>query len=206
MNRALVVVDIQNDFCAQGALAVPGGEGIIIPVNILMEKFVNDTIVLTQDWHPEGHLSFASSHEGRKPFETIDMPYGPQTLWPDHCIKHRSGAEFYPMLQDERAHLVIRKGYRPAVDSYSAFREADKTGTGLDGYLSLRGIDQVYICGLALDYCVAFSAIDCAQMGFETIVVEDCARAINLNDSLYQAKARMVGAGVHFARSMDIKR
>lgn len=205
MKKALIVVDVQNDFCAQGALAVPGGEGIIIPVNLLMERFAGDTIVLTQDWHPQDHSSFAVMHEGCHQFDSIEMPYGPQTLWPTHCVQGTHGAAFHEYLKSGLAHICIRKGYRRTVDSYSAFAEADKTLTGLDGYLGQREIDRVYICGLALDYCVAYSAIDCVHIGFETFVVEDACRAINLNDSLYQAKARMVGSGVKFVRSMDVR-
>ncbi|WP_417523292.1 bifunctional nicotinamidase/pyrazinamidase [Marinovum sp.] len=193
--RALVVIDVQNDFCPGGALAVEGGDKIVAPINALMAEF--DAVVLTQDWHPAGHSSFASQHAGKAPFEMVEMDYGPQVLWPDHCIQGSDGADFHPGLDTTRADLIIRKGFRPAIDSYSAFFENDHaTPTGLEGYLRTRGISELVMVGLALDFCVGFSAVDAAKLGFELTVRQDLCRAIDLDGSLAVAKTNMQDAGV----------
>ncbi len=193
--EALVVIDVQNDFCPGGALAVAGGDEIVPIVNGLIQSF--DHVVLTQDWHPAGHSSFASSHPGREPFETIAMPYGPQTLWPDHCVQGTQGALFHPDLVWTKAELVIRKGFRTEIDSYSAFYENDHaTPTGLGGYLRERGISKVTMVGLATDFCVAFSALDARRLGFDVTVRLDACRAIDLGGSLAAMTARMKEAGV----------
>jgi nicotinamidase/pyrazinamidase len=194
-NEALIVIDIQNDFCPGGALAVAGGDDIVAPVNALMRDY--RVRVLTQDWHPAGHSSFASSHPGRDPFAVIDMPYGPQVLWPDHCVQGSDGAAFHPALDADLADLVIRKGFRSEIDSYSAFFENDHTTpTGLEGYLRTRGVDHVILVGLATDFCVNFSAVDAAKLGFKTQVVESLCRAIDLDGSLAAAKTGLLDAGV----------
>lgn len=196
--HALIVIDLQTDFCPGGALAVAGGDEIVAPVNAMMEAF--DAVILTQDWHPVGHSSFASSHAGKAPFELTEMPYGPQVLWPDHCVIDSPGAAFHPELETDRADLVIRKGFRPAIDSYSAFFENDRsTPTGLEGYLRTRGIDRLTMVGLATDFCVNFSAVDAAKLGFEVTVRESACRAIDLDGSLAAARAGMRGAGVTLA-------
>ena len=193
--EVLIVVDPQLDFCPGGALAVPDGDSIVPEVNRLARRFAH--VILTQDWHPKGHASFASSHPGRQPFETIEADYGPQTLWPDHCVQGTQGAAFHPGLEIAGVELIIRKGYRPMIDSYSAFRENDrKTPTGLAGYLRERGFEQVTLCGLATDFCVFFSAIDAVAAGFATTVVLDASRAIDIDGSLARARAAMRGAGV----------
>lgn len=193
--EALIVVDVQNDFCPGGALAVSGGDEIVPLVNDLIGTF--EHVVLTQDWHPTGHSSFASVHPGKAPFETVTMPYGEQTLWPDHCVQGSAGADFHPALEWTRAELVIRKGFRTGIDSYSAFFENDRrTPTGLTGYLRDRGIDSVTLCGLATDFCVAFSALDAVARGFSTSVVLDASRGIDLNGSLSAMITRMRQAGV----------
>lgn len=193
--EALVVIDVQNDFCPGGALAVSGGDEIVPIVNGLIQSF--DHVVLTQDWHPAGHSSFASSHKGREPFETIAMPYGPQTLWPDHCVQGTPGALFHPDLAWTTAELVIRKGFRTEIDSYSAFYENDHaTPTGLGGYLRERGISKLLMVGLATDFCVAFSALDARRLGFDVTVRLDACRAIDLGGSLAAMTARMNEAGV----------
>lgn len=193
----LIIVDVQNDFCPGGALAVPQGDAVVPIINRLSTRF--DHRVLTQDWHPAGHSSFASSHAGKAPFETADMPYGTQVLWPDHCVQGSAGAAFHADLAVDRAELVIRKGFRPAIDSYSAFFENDRaTPTGLAGYLQERGFDRVVLAGLATDFCVAFSALDARRLGFATTVVTDACRAIDLNGSLAAAMADMTAAGVGF--------
>ncbi len=195
MPEALIVIDVQNDFCPGGALAVPGGGEIVTPVNALMAEF--DTVVLTQDWHPMGHSSFASSHEGANPFDVVDMPYGSQVLWPDHCIQGSTGGEFRKGLKTEPASIVIRKGMNPTIDSYSAFFENDhKTSTGLAGYLQTLGIQKLTMVGLALDFCVNFSAVDAARLGFTVTVRTDLCRAIDLDGSLNAALDGMRGAGV----------
>ena len=193
--HALLVIDVQNDFCPDGALAVNGGNEIVAGINALMGQF--DAVVLTQDWHPAGHSSFASTHAGAAPYDMMEMPYGPQVLWPDHCIQGSDGAAFHPLLKTDHADLVIRKGYNPAIDSYSAFFENDhKTPTGLEGYLRTRGIKEVTLVGLALDFCVNYSAVDAAQAGFKVTVRTDLCRAIDLNGSLVEAENAMRGAGV----------
>jgi nicotinamidase/pyrazinamidase len=194
-NDVLLVIDVQNDFCPGGALAVGEGDAVVPVINALTERF--DHVVLTQDWHPAGHSSFASSHPGSAPFETIAMPYGPQTLWPDHCVQGTSGAAFHAGLLVDRAELVIRKGFRGAIDSYSAFYENDRrTPTGLAGYLRERGFKRVFLAGLATDYCVHYSAVDARREGFEAIVIESGCRAIDLAGSLAAAWAGMAEAGV----------
>lgn len=193
--EVLIVVDAQRDFCPGGALAVPDGEQIMPAINRLAARFRR--VVLTQDWHPPGHLSFASAHRGRQPFDTIAAVYGPQTLWPDHCVQGSDGAAFHPVLDIPHVELVIRKGYHPAIDSYSAFRENDKqTPTGLAGYLRERGFNRVTLCGLALDYCVLYSALDARAAGFETAVALEASRGIDLDGSLTKALDQMRQAGV----------
>ncbi len=194
--QALIVVDIQNDFCPGGALAVAGGDQIIPRVNAMMDGF--SAVVLTQDWHPAGHSSFASTHPGAAPFSQIEVAYGPQTLWPDHCVQGTGGAEFHADLRTDPAQLILRKGFRAAIDSYSAFFENDRrTPTGLHGYLSARAITSVTLVGLATDYCVAYSALDAARLGFAVKVDLAACRAIDLGGSLSDALARMRAAGVN---------
>ena len=194
----LIVTDPQRDFCPGGALAVPEGDSIMPLVNRLARRFAH--VVVTQDWHPAGHMSFASAHPGHKPFETIQVDYGPQTLWPDHCVQATAGAAFHPSLDIPHAELVIRKGYHPLIDSYSAFRENDgKTPTGLTGYLRERGLERVTLCGLATDFCVYFSAIDAREAGFEAAIVLEASRAIDVDGSLARALAAMRAASVSFA-------
>ena len=195
MSHALIVIDVQNDFCPGGALAVPGGDEIVPGINALMAEA--GAVILTQDWHPAGHSSFASSHAGKSPYDMIDMPYGPQVLWPDHCIQGTHGAAFHPDLDTTRADMIVRKGYRPQIDSYSAFFENDhETPTGLDGYLRTRGIDSLTMVGLATDFCVNFSAVDAARLGFAVTVRTDLCRAIDLDGSLAAARSGMEQAGV----------
>lgn len=194
-SQALIVIDVQNDFCPGGALAVADGDQILPVVNGLIAA--HEHVILTQDWHPAGHSSFASSHSGKAPFETVTMPYGEQTLWPDHCIQGTLGAEFHKDLVWTKAELVIRKGFRPSIDSYSAFFENDHTtSTGLTGYLRDRGISDVVLCGLATDFCVAFSALDAVSQGFATSVVMAGCRGIDLGGSLAAMTTRMAQAGV----------
>lgn len=194
-HEALIVIDVQNDFCPGGALAVAEGDLIVPEINAMMDDFA--TVVLTQDWHPAGHSSFATSHDGKNPLEMIDMPYGPQVLWPDHCVQGSAGAEFHKDLRQEPANLIIRKGMNPAIDSYSAFFENDqKTPTGLEGYLRGLGITHLTMVGLATDFCVHFSAVDAAKLGFEVTVVESACRGIDLNGSMLAAKEAMTAAGV----------
>jgi len=196
--QALVVIDMQYDFCPGGALAVAGGDEIIPLINRLIAE--HDHVVLTQDWHPAGHSSFASSHAGKAPFEMIEMPYGPQTLWPDHCVQGTRGAEFHDGLDWTKAELVIRKGFRKDIDSYSAFFENDhKTPTGLGGYLKERGISEVTLCGLATDFCVAFSAIDAVRHGLKTSVILDACRGIDLGGSMAAMTDKMKAEGVTLA-------
>ena len=192
---ALIVIDVQNDFCPGGALAVPHGDEIVSGINALMED--SDAVILTQDWHPLDHSSFASQHRGKSAYETVDMPYGTQVLWPDHCIIGSQGSAFHTDLYLNKAEMVIRKGYRQAIDSYSAFFENDhKTPTGLEGYLRTRGLKDLTLVGLATDFCVAYSAIDTAKIGFDVTVRMDLCRAIALNGSLSAAKDQMLAAGV----------
>ena len=194
MTHALLVIDVQNDFCPGGALAVAGGDEIVSGINAAMNDF--DAVILTQDWHPAGHSSFASSHDA-EPMSLIEMPYGPQVLWPDHCIQGSVGANFHPNLTVDRADMIIRKGYNPAIDSYSAFFENDhKTPTGLEGYLRTRGIDTLTLVGLATDFCVNYSAVDAAKLGFNVTVQMDLCRAIDFDGSLKAARDGMIAAGV----------
>jgi len=194
-HAALLVIDIQNDFCPGGALAVPQGDEIIPLVNRLAQKF--ETVVITQDWHPAAHISFAANHEAKQPFELINLAYGPQVLWPTHCVMQTPGAALHPDLDIPHASLILRKGSHQNVDSYSAFLEADRTTkTGLDGYLHARFITEIYLCGLATDFCVAWSAEDAVSSGFKTTLIEDASRAINLNGSLAAAITRLDAAGV----------
>jgi nicotinamidase/pyrazinamidase len=191
----LLAIDVQNDFCPGGALAVADGDAVVDVINHLAPRFVH--LVLTQDWHPPGHSSFASTHPGSAPFQTIAMPYGAQTLWPDHCVQGTAGAAFHPRLSTERAELIVRKGFRSKIDSYSAFYENDRrTPTGLAGYLRERGLKRLFLVGLATDYCVHYSAIDACRLGFETAVIESGCRAIDLAGSLAEAWANMRDAGV----------
>lgn len=195
MSAALIVIDIQNDFCPGGALAVAGGDEIVPGVNALMQDF--RTVVLTQDWHPAGHASFASSHEGRSAFDQIRMPYGPQVLWPDHCIQGSTGALFHPDLATDRADMIVRKGQNPQIDSYSAFFENDrKTPTGLAGYLTTKEIKAVTLVGLATDFCVHYSALDARRLDLQVTVRQDLCRAIDMNGSLHAAQAGMRLQGV----------
>jgi len=192
---ALVVVDIQYDFLPGGSLAVAGGDEIIEPVNALAARF--DNVALTQDWHPAGHISFASTHPGSHPFEVIELPYGPQVLWPDHCVQGQAGADFHPAIELSMAQAVIRKGFHRGVDSYSGFVEADgRTPTGLAGYLRERGVGRIVIAGLATDFCVNWTAQDAVRGGFEVLVVEEACRAIDLDGSLDRAWAEMNALGV----------
>ncbi|QQA42917.1 bifunctional nicotinamidase/pyrazinamidase [Pelagovum pacificum] len=197
-DTALIVIDVQNDFCPGGALAVTGGDEIVPGINALMDEFA--AVVLTQDWHPAGHSSFASSHPGKAPMEMTDMPYGPQVLWPDHCIQGSNGAAFHADLRTDPADLIIRKGYNPEIDSYSAFFENDhETPTGLEGYLRTRGISKLVMVGLATDFCVNFSAVDAAKLGFSVEVRTDLCRGIDLDGSLAASLNGMAAAGVSVA-------
>lgn len=199
-DSVLLVMDVQNDFLPGGALAVPRGDEVVPIVNRLAARF--DNVILTQDWHPPNHISFASRHPGSKPYDTIDLPYGPQILWPDHCVQGSRGAEFHAALAIEQAQAVIRKGYHAHTDSYSALLEADRrTPTGLAGMLRERGIRRVYCCGLATDFCVAWSALDAQAAGFETYVIEDACRAIDTGGSLDAARRDLAAAGVRVTGS-----
>lgn len=194
-DEALIVVDVQNDFCPGGALAVPDGDAIVPGINSLMEEY--RATILTQDWHPADHMSFASQHPGKAPFETTDMSYGPQILWPDHCARGTRGAEFRAGLRTNRANLIVRKGFRREIDSYSAFFENDRTTpTGLEGYLRSCGLRKLTLVGLATDFCVRWSAVDAAGLGFDVAVVQDLCRAIDLDGSLSAARQEMADAGV----------
>jgi nicotinamidase/pyrazinamidase len=196
--HALIVIDVQNDFCPGGALAVPDGDAIIPGINALMAEF--SAVILTQDWHPSDHLSFASQHRGRAPMELTQMPYGPQVLWPDHCVQGTAGADFHPALNTTRADLIIRKGFRRRIDSYSAFFENDHTTpTGLEGYLRNRGITALTLVGLATDFCVNYSAVDAAQLGFSVTVLQELSRAIDFDGSLTAARDGMRKAGIRLA-------
>jgi nicotinamidase/pyrazinamidase len=198
----LLVVDVQNDFCPGGKLPVPHGDEVVPLVNRLAAKFPH--VVLTQDWHPQGHLSFASTHAGRQPFETITVAYGPQVLWPDHCVQGTPGAEFHPGLAIPHAGLIVRKGFRRAIDSYSAFFENDhRTPTGLTGYLRERGLQRVVLVGLALDFCVRYSAEDAHAQGFDVVVVEDACRAIDVDGSLAATRQRLSELGVATVKADD---
>jgi len=194
-DAALLVVDVQNDFLPGGALAVAGGDRVLPVIERIAPRFAR--VLLTQDWHPRGHVSFASSHPGRAPFETIELPYGAQVLWPDHCVQGTRGAAFAESLALPQAQAIVRKGYHAHTDSYSAFLEADRrTPTGLAGMLRERGVGAVYLCGLALDFCVGWSALDARAAGFEAIVIEDACRAIDTGGSLAAALRAFDAAGV----------
>ena len=200
---ALLVIDVQNDFIPGGQLPVPEGDHIVPLINRLARQFKQ--VVIAQDWHPAGHASFASSHPGHQPYDVIQLPYGEQTLWPEHCVQATPGAELHPQLDLPHAQLIIRKGCNPDIDSYSAFLEADRrTTTGLSGYLKERGIDTVYMVGLALDFCVMYSALDARAAGFNAFVVLDACRAIDMNGSLAAAIDRMQGAGVGLIQSTEL--
>ncbi len=202
---ALLVIDVQNGFCAGGALAVPGSDEIVPLINRIAKRFAH--VALTQDWHPAGHRSFASAHAGRKPFETVELAYGPQVLWPDHCIQGSPSAEFHRALDIPHAELVLRKGFHPDIDSYSAFFENDRTTpTGLGGYLRERGFNRVFLAGLALDFCVRYSAEDAVRSGFAAVVLEDACRAINMNGSLEAAQKSFASAGIASATSDVIRK
>jgi nicotinamidase/pyrazinamidase len=199
----LLVVDVQNDFCPGGALAVADGDAVIDPIHNLAVKF--DHIMLTQDWHTPGHSSFASAHAGRKPFEQIEMNYGMQTLWPDHCVQGTRGAEFHAALKLTKAELILRKGFRREIDSYSAFFENDRTtATGLAGYLRERGLRRVFLAGLAYDFCVGYSALDARRLGFEAIVLKDACRAIDLDGSVKKIEAEFAQAGIVLLESSSV--
>ena len=191
---ALLIIDVQNDFCPGGALEVPNGDQVVPVINKLAGHF--DHVIQTQDWHPEGHSSFASSHEGKGPFETIEMPYGEQVLWPDHCVQSTGGSNFHPDLITNPTQLIIRKGFRKDIDSYSAFYENDmETPTGLTGYLNERRIDNLFACGLATDFCVKWSVIDGLKEGFKVTVIEDAVRGIDMDGSVEKAWNEMEEAG-----------
>ena len=197
MKTALLVIDVQNDFCPAGALEVAGGNEIIPYIN--QEMAIHDCVVLTQDWHPKGHSSFASSHEGKNPLDLITMPYGDQVLWPDHCLQGSKGADFHPELNIKQANAIIRKGSNPLIDSYSAFFENDrKTPTGLDGYFKSLKIEKINLVGLATDFCVNYSAQDAANLGYKVSVLDKMCRAVDLNGSLAAAKSEMPNCGVEF--------
>lgn len=202
-DACLIVVDLQNDFMPGGALAVPQGDEVVPLVNRLAARF--PVVVLTQDWHPREHASFASTHPGKKPFETTTLAYGSQVLWPDHCVQDTHGAALHRDLAIPHAQLILRKGHHRGIDSYSAFLEADrKTHTGLAGYLRERRLKRLYVCGLATDFCVAWTALDARAAGFDTTVVEDASRAIDLDGSLERARNELVAAGVGFAASDEV--
>jgi nicotinamidase/pyrazinamidase len=199
----LLVVDVQNDFCPGGNLPVPEGDKVVPVINALARRFRH--VVLTQDWHPAGHHSFASSHSGRKPYETIAVAYGPQVLWPDHCIQATAGAEFHSGLAVPHAQLVIRKGFRPHIDSYSAFYENDRrTPTGLAGYLRERGLERTFLAGLALDFCVRYSAEDARRQGFDVVVVEDACRGIDVEGSVKATRESFAALGIVTMRAESV--
>lgn len=207
MNGAdiLLVVDVQNDFCPGGALAVPDGDAVVPVINFLMGRF--DHVLATQDWHPPGHLSFASSHPGQAPFGTVALAYGDQVLWPDHCVQGTKGAAFHSELDLTPVELVLRKGFRREIDSYSAFFENDRrTPTGLAGYLRERGFDRLFVCGLATDFCVQYTVLDARQAGFQVVVIEDACRAIDLDGSLAAARAAMAAAGAESITAESVRR
>ena len=202
-DTALIVVDVQNGFVTGGQLAVPQGEAVVPVINRIAPAFVN--VVLTQDWHPAGHASLASSHAGKRPYDTIDLSYGTQVLWPDHCVQGTSDAALHADLRVPQAQLIVRKGFHPQVDSYSAFQEADRaTPTGLDGYLKQRGITRLFVVGLATDFCVAWTALDARRMGYATWVIEDATRAIDLDGSLAAAWREMAAQGVGRIQSAEL--
>jgi nicotinamidase/pyrazinamidase len=202
--NALLIVDVQNDFCPGGALEVPKGDEVVPVINKLNKKF--DNVIQTQDWHPKGHWSFASSYQGKEPFGTTKLDYGEQVLWPDHCVQQTQGADFHPDLDTQPTQLIIRKGFRKSIDSYSAFYENDhETATGLTGYLDDRNIDTIYVTGLATDFCVKWSVLDGIKEGFTVYVVEDAIRGIDVNGSLKQALNEMKEAGAKFVRSAKLE-
>ena len=195
LQDVLLVIDVQNDFCPGGALAVAEGGAVIDVIHRCARRF--EHIVLTQDWHPAGHSSFASSYAGKKPFEQVELGYGTQTLWPEHCVQQTHGAEFHPGLQLPRAELILRKGFRPRIDSYSAFFENDRvTPTGLAGYLQERSLTRVFLAGLAYDFCVGYSALDARRLGLPAVVLRDACRGIDLNGSVAKIEAEFAQAGV----------
>jgi len=199
---ALIVIDVQNDFCPGGALSVRDGDAVIEVIHRVAARF--EHVVLTQDWHPAGHSSFASAHVGKKPFDQIELSYGMQTLWPDHCVQGSRGAEFHPALQLPRAELILRKGFRREIDSYSAFFENDRaTATGLAGYLAERQLRRVFLAGLAYDFCVGYSALDARRVGLEAVVLRDACRAIDLDGSVEKIEAEFAEAGVESIGSAD---
>ena len=199
----LIVIDVQNDFCPGGALAVPRGDEVIAPILRIAPRFAH--IVLTQDWHPANHTSFAASHPGKKPFETIALAYGTQTLWPPHCVQGTQGADFHPELDLPQAELILRKGFRPQIDSYSAFFENDRvTPTGLAGYLRERGLTRVFFAGLAYDFCVGYSALDARRLGFPAVVLRDACRAIDLEGSAAAMETEFAKAGVAVIDSSEL--
>lgn len=199
----LLIIDVQNDFCPGGALAVADGDAVIDVIHRIAPSF--EHIILTQDWHPAGHSSFASAHPGKQPFEQIELSYGAQTLWPDHCVQGSKGAEFHPALHVPRAELILRKGYRPQIDSYSAFFENDRvTPTGLAGYLEERNLSRVFLAGLAYDYCVGYSALDARRLGLQAVVIRDACRAIDLEGSVAKMEAEFDQAGVMLIESAEL--
>jgi nicotinamidase/pyrazinamidase len=203
-NDVLIVVDVQGDFCPGGALPVPKGDEVIDVIHSIAPRF--EHIILTQDWHPPGHRSFASAHPGKQPFDSVDLDYGTQTLWPDHCVQGTPGAAIHPSLLLIQAELVLRKGFRKNIDSYSAFFENDRaTPTGLAGYLRERGLDRVFFAGLACDYCVGFSALDAKRLGFPAIVIQDACRAIDLNASVARIESAFAQAGVQTIASATLR-
>jgi nicotinamidase/pyrazinamidase len=200
---ALLVIDVQNDFCPGGALAVPDGDAVLAPIHRAARHFQHN--ILTQDWHTPDHNSFASAHPGKKPYEQIELPYGPQTLWPDHCVQGTPGADLHPALQLTRAELILRKGFRRTIDSYSAFFENDRTtATGLAGYLRERNLTRVFVAGLAYDYCVGYSALDARRLGFEATILRDACRAIDLNGSVAAMERECAAAGVQQINTADL--
>ena len=201
--HVLIVIDVQNDFCPGGALAVPGGDRVIEPIHQIAARFKH--IILTQDWHTPHHASFASANPGKKPFEQIQVSYGAQTLWPDHCVQQTIGAAFHPALYLPQAELILRKGFRQQIDSYSGFFENDRTTTtGLSGYLRERGFTRVFLAGLAYDFCVGYSALDARRLGFEAVVIKDACRAIDLDGSAADMEAQFARAGVVEKNSADV--
>ncbi len=203
IDTAFLIVDVQNDFCPGGALAVPGGDEIVPIINNLSEHF--DHVAITQDWHPEHHSSFASSYDGKMAFENVELSYGAQILWPDHCVQGSTGALFHTDLKTDTAELIIRKGFRKSIDSYSAFFENDHaTSTGLEGYLKARNIKRLYLAGLATDFCVGYSAIDGAELGLEIFVIEDACRAIDMNGSLNDMLNKFTSRGISLIHSQTI--
>lgn len=201
--KALLIIDVQNDFCPGGALAVPDGDAVVPIINKLSQQF--DIVLQTQDWHPAGHLSFASSHEAKEPYDTIERPYGEQVLWPEHCVQGSEGAAFHPELETSRSQLIVRKGFRKQIDSYSAFYENDnETATGLAGYLRERDVDKLFVAGLATDFCVKWSVLDGLKEGFNVTVIEDAVRGIDIEGSVDQAWDEMHIAGAQSVPSSKL--